>query len=155
MNKDDLEKKLENLSKRDLPPLQHHWQLKLAILSAKKSAWAALWLLLPAFLILSGALMESFLHLSIPPESWLKEYSPHWPAWLRMLIFLMTVIIFPLIAVLLNILSITWIQFDRSQKVLHISIRVRLVNILIIAIAGLLAILFIAHTIADFLAGAD
>lgn len=154
MNQDELEKKLENLSTPKMPSISHQWQLKLAILSAKKSAWAALWLMLAPFLILGSALLQSLLNISIPPWSWMQEYSPHWPLWVRFGIFVTVVMIFPLLAVLLNVLSIIWLQYDRTQRVLHISIRLRLVNIIIILVAGLLALLFIGHTIADYLAGA-
>ena len=155
MNEEDLERKLEGLITPELPPLKHQWPLKLAILSSKQSARAALWLLLPPFLLLGSALLQAIFHVSVPPWSWLQKYSPSWPLWLRMTIFLSVVIIFPLIAVVLNILSITWLQYDKKQKILHIAIRMRIINIIIILFAGLLALLFIGHLIADSLAGAD
>jgi hypothetical protein len=153
MNADDLEKKLEHLSTPQVPPMQHQWQLKFAILSAKKSAKAALWLMLIPVLMLGTGLLQSQYDILIPPWSWLVEYSPGWPVWIRFGVFAIVVIIIPLIAVLLNLLSIIWLEYDRPQKVLHISIRMRPLNLLIIAIAGLLALLFIGHTIADSVAG--
>lgn len=155
MNKDDLEKKLESLDKPQLPPLQHQWQVKLAILSAKKSAWAAVWLLLAPFLVFASAALHGLLKIPIPPFSWLEQYSPHWPVWLRMTVFMITVIVFPLVAVILNVLAITWIQYDREQKLLNISIRMKTINLIIIILAGLVALLFIGHSIADSIAGKE
>ncbi len=153
MNTDDLEKKLENLSTPEMPPMAHQWQLKLAILNAKKSARAALWLMLIPVIVLGSGMLHSVLNASIPPWSWMQEYLPQLPVWIRFGIFSMIVIIIPLIAVLLNLLSIIWLQYDKTKHILHISIRMRPVNIIIIVIAGLLALLFIGHTIADYLAG--
>ena len=150
MNKDDdLEKELENLRKPQLPELQHQGQLKLSILSAKISARASLWLLLIPFLIFISRVFQEILNVSIPPDSWLEIYSKQSPVWLRITVFITIVIVIPLIAVILNLLSIIWIQYDRKQKVLNISIRIRTINLIIIIVAGLVALLFIAVTITD------
>ena len=145
MNKDDLEKKLERLSKPQLPQLQHQWQLKLSILSAKKSARASLWLLLIPFLIFIGRLLQDLFNIPMPPGSWFEAL----PSSLRITIFIIIVIVIPLTAVILNLLSITWLQYDREQEVLNISIRMRMINLIIIIVAGLVALLFIAVMITD------
>jgi hypothetical protein len=155
MNKDDLEKKLENLGRPQLPDLQHQWQLRLSILSAKRSAWAALWLLLAPLLVFASGALYSLLKISVPPYAWLAEYSSQWPLWVRITVFMTTVIVLPSIAVILNLLAIVWIQYDREQKVLNISIRMKTINLIIIIVAGLIALLFIGHSIADYIAGAD
>ena len=148
MNEDDLKKKLENLSKPQLPQLQHQWQLKLTILSAKKSARASLWLLLIPFLFFIGRVLQDILNVPIPPDS------TQWPVWLRITVFLTILILIPLIAVILNLLSIIWLHYDREQKVLNISIRIRTINLIIIIVSGLVALLFIATTITDSVTGA-
>jgi hypothetical protein len=145
MNKDDFEKKLENLSKPQLPQTHHQQQLKLSILSAKKSARASLWLLLIPFLIFIGRLLQDIFNIPIPPGSWLQAL----PSSLRITIFIIIVIVIPLTTVILNLLSITWLQYDREQEVLNISIRMRMINLIIIIVAGLVALLFIAVMITD------
>lgn len=155
MDNDDLKKRLESLDKPQLTELRHQLQLRLAILSAKKSAWAALWLLLAPFVVFASAALHSLLKVPIPPDSWLEQYGSHWPLWLRVTVFMSTVIVFPSIAVILNVLAITWIRYDREQKVLNISIKMKTINLVIIIIAGIIALLFIGHSIADYLAGAD
>ena len=147
MDKNELEKKLENLSVPQLPQLEHQQQLKLSIMSAKKSARASLWLLLIPFLFFVSAFLRQ-LNISIP-GSLLDEYSLHWSSWLRILVFAVIIIGFPLIAVILNLLSIIWLQYDREQKVLNISIRMRTVNLVIIVVAGLVALLFTIVMIMD------
>ena len=149
MNKKDLEEKLETISIPQLPQLQHQQQLKLSVLSAKKSARAAVWLLLIPFLFFLTALLRQLLNISIPPDSWLEEYSLHMPSWLRIMVFIIIVIVFPLVAGILNLLSIVWLQYDREGKVLNISIRLRTINIIIIIVAGLVALLFTVVMITD------
>jgi hypothetical protein len=77
------------------------------------------------------------------------------PLNLRIAIFVTTVMVFPLIAVILNILAITWLQYDKQQKILNICIRIKTMNLIIIIVSGLLAFLFIGHAIADYIARAD
>lgn len=149
MKKDDLEKKLENLSIPQLPQLQHQQQLKLAILSSKKSAKAALWILLIPFLFIASAFLRQLLNVSIPPDSWLEEHRLQLPPWLRIAVFAAIVIVFPLIAVILNLLSVVWFQYEREQKLLHISIRMRTVNLIIIIVAGFVSLLFTVVMITD------
>src|SRR5882724_4626056 len=128
MESNELEKKLENISSPQLPPLQHQEKLKLSILSTKKSSRASLILLAFPFIIFLGGILQGAFNILLPPWSWMVKYSPLWPVWLRVLVYVMIVIVFPLAAAFINILSITWFEFDKKQKVLNISIRIRTVN---------------------------
>jgi hypothetical protein len=65
----------------------------------------------------------------------------------RITVFATVLIIIPITAVLINISGILWFQYNKTERVLHIAVRMRRVNIIIIAIAGLLALLFIGHAI--------
>jgi len=154
MKNDDVENKLQNLKVPEVQlPDEHQKELKLALLSAKQSAQVSVWLLCIPFSVLLGAIFDSVWNISIPPWSLLKTYGHFWPLWLRMSVFITTVMVLPLVALLLNILSIIWFQYNRTQKVLNISIRIKPINLVIIAVAGLLAFLFIGHAIADSIAG--
>lgn len=151
MNTDDLEKKLDSLNMPKVPAMQHQIPAKLAILNAKKSARATLWLMMIPVLMLGSALVQTWFHVNLPPWVWLQKNGQHWPTWIRFGIFALVVIVIPLVVVFLNLLSIIWLQYDRKQRVLHISVRIRLFNIIIIIIAGLFALLFIGHTIAEYM----
>ncbi len=154
MEKDNIKTRLENLNIPEVPPPIQQ-QLKLAIINSKKSLQISLWLLGIPFLVLFSAMLESFFHLLLPPWSWIKTYDHFWPVWLRVGIFTTTVIVLPSIAALLNLLSIVWFQYDRRQQVLHIAVRLKKANIIIMLIAGTLALLFIGHSIADNITGHD
>ena len=155
MESNELEKKLENISSPQLPSLQHQEKLKLSILSAKKSSKASLILLAFPFIVFLGGILESAFHILLPPWSWLVKYSPLWPVWLRILIFTMILIVFPLVAAFINILAITWFEYDKKQKVLNISIRIRTINMIIIIVTTIIALLFIGHSIAEWISGAE
>lgn len=151
--KNELETKLENLHLPEINSLQHQQQLRLTILNAQKSVKISLWLLFIPFIMLFGGFMQSVFHILIPPWSWLVKYSPLMPVWLRILIFTTVVIVLPIIAVLLNVLSILWLRYDKTEHVLHISIRMRKINVIIITVAGILALIFIGHSIAEWITG--
>ena len=153
MDKNDLEKKLEQLDSPKVPAL-HHRQLKLSILNAKKSARASLWLMSIPVVLLGTAILQTW-NILIPPWSWLVKYGPQMPEWLRMFIFISVTMVIPLIALVLNLLSILWLQYDREQHVLHVSIRMRTINVIFIAVTGLIALIFLGHTMADYLSGKD
>jgi hypothetical protein len=146
-----LETRLENLDLQQINALPHQQQLRLTILNAKKSGRVSLWLLFIPFIFLFGGLAQSVFHILIPPWSWLVVYSPLIPAWLKILIFAVVLIIIPAIAIFLNILSILWIHYDKAEHVLHISLRMRRTNVIIISVAGILALLFIGHSITEWI----
>lgn len=145
------EQQLENLNVPEANTLPHQRELKLTILKTKKSATISLWLLLLPLIVLLGAIMQSTFHIMLPPWSWLVKYSPLMPVWLRITVFATVLIIIPIAAVLINIFGILWFQYNKTERVLHIAVRMRRVNIIIIAIAGLLALLFIGHTITKWI----
>lgn len=153
MKPDDIDKKLKNLAVPSVPPPVNREQVKLAIISSKKSARISLWLLATPVLVLLGGVCESAFNVLLPPWSIIKTYGHFWPAWVRMLVFVTVLIVLPLSAALVNLLSVLWINYDRSQKVLNIAIRVKKINIIILFAAGLLALLFIGHAVGELMSG--
>lgn len=150
-NRSAFEQQLENLNVRDADTLPHQRELKLTILKTKKSATISLWLLILPLIILLGAIVQHAFHIMLPPWSWLVKYSPLMPVWLRLSVFAIILIIIPLIAALVNISGILWFKYNKAEHVLHIAVRMRRMNIIIIAVAGLLALLFVGHTIAEWI----
>lgn len=146
-----LKQQLENLDVPEVKPLHHQQQLKLTILNAKKSATISLWLLVVPFVVLFGGFMQSAFHIMLPPWSWLVKYSPLMPLWLRLGIFVSVVIILPLIAVFINVLGVLWFKYDKAEHVLQIAVRIRRTNVIIIAVAAILALLFIGHIITEWI----
>jgi len=151
MNSEELENKLKTMTKPEFSGERHQIKLKMALMSSKKSARISLWLLSIPFLFLLEGLIQAVWNISILPWSLLQKYSPAWPISLRITIFMLVLIVIPLVAAIFNFLSIFWFQYDKKHKVLHISIRIRLLNLILMIAAGLLAFLFIAHSMIDWL----
>jgi hypothetical protein len=147
--------KLENISMPQIPMLQYMENLKLTILSTKKSSKVSFRLLAFPLIILLEGICESVIHILLPPWGWLVKYSPVMPLWLRMLIYIMVLIVLPLTAVYLNILAVTWFKYDKEQTILNISIRLMTINLIIIIMTTIIALLFIGHTIAEWINGAS
>jgi uncharacterized membrane protein len=154
MESNELKRKLENISTPQVPSLHHKENLKLTILSTKKSSKVSFILLALPAIILLEAVCESVFHVLLPPWGWLVKYGSLMPLWLRMTIYITVLIIAPLTAAFLNILAVTWFKYDKEQKVLHISIKLKTLNIIIIVITTIIGLLFIGHTIAEWITGA-
>ncbi len=138
-----------------IPNIQHQEGLKLAIINSRTSARISLWLLsVPILILLSGA-SETLFHILIPPWSLLKTYGHFWPLWARQGVFVVSLIIIPLTAALLNLLSIVWFSYNRESQVLNVAIRMKRFNIILLLIGALIGMMFIGHIIADTLAGHD
>src|SRR5258706_4650979 len=104
MDTEDISNELENIDLPKMSPLQHQQQLKLAILNAKKSAFAGIWLLIIPVLVMVGALMKGAFHLSLPPWSWLVEHSHILPLWVRVTNFVYLTLAGPIHPVFFHIL---------------------------------------------------
>ncbi|HVX26364.1 MAG TPA: hypothetical protein VHB70_08490 [Parafilimonas sp.] len=150
-----LEEQLENMEVPGIKSAQHRQDLKLTIINTKKSARISLWLLLLPVLILLEGFIESAFHVFLPPWSWIIKYTPVMPVWLRVAIFTFVLILIPTIAVLINVLGILWFRYDKAEHVLHIAVRMRRINVIIIVVAGILALLFIGHSIAEWITNGE
>lgn len=151
MNNEELENKLFQMSKPQFSGTEHQENLKLAILSSKTSSKLSLWLLSLPFLVLIGALLETTSHIEIPPWSWIHHYGPTWPYAIRISVFLIIVIIIPFFVVLINLLSITWLQYNRDTKILNISIRIKPFKMILLLVGAIIGGLFTIHSIMEWL----
>lgn len=145
------ERQLEELDIPEVKILPHQRELKFAILNSKRSANISVWLLLVPFILLLGYIAQSAFHVMLPPWSWLVKYSPLMPVWLRISVFVTVVLIIPITAILINISGILWFQYNKAEHVLHLAVRVRRRNIIIITIAGILSLLFIGYTVTEWI----
>jgi hypothetical protein len=146
MEKDELERKLENLERPNVSSEAHKRQLKLTLLNARRTAWwGTLLVLLPALFLLSvflkyelalGFLFDPLDALIFAPirQSSYKLIEP-------LLLF-----VIPLIALVINIMAITHFSLDRTaaEVELVVSIRRKWFNWAVIAIsAGIVSVIFL------------
>lgn len=132
-----------------LPPEQE--RLKLTILNSKRSSVAgAILIILPGFLIFIVILQNIF---HIPPDitRWLAGRTYYVPLPLRAFLFFLFLVGFPFIAVILNLLAITYYKYNVLRKEVQITIRMKWPNILIAVAGAALASFYILHLLADTL----
>ena len=77
------------------------------------------------------------------PDARLEKFSQNWSSWLRIIVFAAIVIMLPLIAVILNFLSLMRLQNDKEQT------GIRLINFIVITVAGSMVLLFTIVMLAD------
>jgi hypothetical protein len=107
--------------------------------NSKKLTAASILLLLIPFLFFVSRFLQYSLHISVPPDTWLKKVSFNS---IRIALFASTLILLPLIAVILNLLSLNQLRNAERQAQMDMAAAVRLTNFIIIIIAGSVALLF-------------
>jgi hypothetical protein len=110
--------------------------------TARKFTSASLLILMIPFLFFVNRLLRQ-LSISVLPDAWLEKISQNWSSWLRIIVFAAIVIMLPLIAVILNLLSLIRLQNDKQQT------GIRLINFIVITVAGLMVLLFTIVMLAD------
>jgi hypothetical protein len=122
--------------------------LKVALFSARRSSRIGFLLVAFPGLVILLFLVQQLFHLSPGFTRWLDGGTTLSTPVRGVLVFIF-VVGFPLIAIVLNLLSICYFQYDRIKKEFHISFRLRWWNIIITLAGGALASFYILHLLAD------
>ena len=123
-------------------------QLKVALFSARRSSRIGILLIALPGLVILLFLVQQLFHLSPGFTRWL-DGGTTLPAPVRAVLVCIFLVGFPLIAIVLNLLSICYFRYDRVKKEFHISFRLRWWNIIITLAGGALASFYILHLLAD------
>jgi len=142
--------KMDNLKKPDFSSQYPDRNLKLAIISAKKSATMGLWFLaVPCYFLLMMLMKYYFkvnLHIidifedfvaSIDRSSGTKFITP--------LFF----IGLPIAGIVINLLSIMFFEYDKQKKQINISVKIKLLNILLVIISLAVVLIFMLYLITE------
>ena len=128
-------------------------RLKIFLVTAKRSSRIGLLLIgLPALLI-SLFIIQTLLHIKVGFIRWLGENASSLPMMARAVLIFVFLIGFPMIAMILNLLSLSHFQYDRLRREFRITFRIRWWNIVIALAGGALAAFYILHLLADTLLG--
>ena len=153
MTKEKLSNYLTDIPKPEAPATDNEKLVRLALLSARRSAMIGLVLIaLPGILILLLFLQNTF-HLFPGLTRWLAGSGSFLPFPARAVVVFIFLVGFPFVAVAVNLLSISWYRYYHFRRELVISIRMRWPNILIAIIGSALAAFYILHLLADTLLG--
>jgi hypothetical protein len=140
---------LKEIPKPVVPPAKEQEMLKLALLNARRSSVAGvLLIILPAGLI-GLFLLQNGLHLLPGVTKWLAGEGTFLPLPARAIAAFVFLVGFPMLAVILNLLAITWFRYDRVRKELTVSVRMRWINVVIVIAGGALASFYVLHLLAD------
>ena len=110
--------------------------------TAKKLTSVSLLILMIPFLCFVSRLSQQ-LSLPILSDDWVEKFSQNWSSPLRIILFAAIVILLPLIAVILNLLSLVRLKNNKEGT------SIRSVNFIVITVAGLMVLLFTIVMLAD------
>jgi hypothetical protein len=153
MDQEKLEEYLKTLPKPEpgLPPVQKI--LKLSLLSARRSSRIGFWLVALPGLVILLFMLQNIFHLGAGLTRWLGSKGPSLPSPARAVLVFIFLVGFPLIAVAINLLSLSYFQYDKTKREFTITFKIRWWNILITLIGGALAAFYTLHLLADTLLG--
>lgn len=148
MENDSFEKKLKEISIPDTGKINPPAELKMTLLSAKKTTAIGIWLIAIPVYFLFCVFMKYYLHInlhvfdiiidtmaSIDRQSGFHYLSP------------LLLVGLPLLNVLLNSLAITHFNYIKINKELSISIKIKWKNIFLITISLAIAGIFLLYAI--------
>jgi len=150
MEEKDLNKLLENMEQPKLDVHAHQDEFRLTLLNTKRSSMAGIILLILPFIFISGVVFNHYLGIQIPiignMYEWItdldREYGDHSALnWSVRLLLLFG----PLIAGAVNLMAITHIRWEKVQKELIISFKMRWQNLLIIGICFFIFSIFFTY----------
>jgi hypothetical protein len=146
MEKADFERKLEKMTKPEVRSNEHHLQLKLTLLNAKKSARIGVAFVILPCVFLFLIFLKYALHLQLSSftefEDWMSNKNNS--AFIKLLIPLL-LIGTPLIAFIINALSILHFDFNEPQKELLVTIKIKWFNIIILVISAAILLCFLLY----------
>jgi len=153
MTDEKLSDYLKDIPKPAPPPAKGQEMLRLTLMNARRSSVVgAILIILPGALILLFFLQNT-LHLFPGLTRWLAGAGTLLPLPARAIVAFLFLVGFPFVAVILNLLAITWFRYDRTRKELNITLRMRWVNVVIAVAGSALAAFYVLHLLADTILG--
>jgi len=126
--------------------------LRIFLMTARRSSRIGIFLIGMPSLLLALFIFQSLFHIRLGFIRWLGE-DFFLPSPLKAMMVFVFLVGFPMIAIVLNLLSLTHFQFDKARREFNIVFRIRWWNIVIVIAGGALASFYILHILADSLIG--
>ena len=143
MDEKELIKKLEGVERPELSSAAQQRQLKLFLVSAKRSSWIGILLIAAPCLFLFGVILKYWFRFSIPTLNWFEEEMVRIDHSFFRFVPPLILVAGPLVALALNLLAIMHFHFDRARRELQVTVKIRILNLLIAAVCFIiLAIIF-------------
>jgi hypothetical protein len=149
MDKDKLVNKLESLKCPDLQSPSHQRRLKLVLTNARRSSWIGLVFIAFPCLFMFGVLLKYGFRLDLPLFTALEGRMAQIDH--SALRFLSPLVLAgaPMAALILNLLAVMHFHFDRARSELQVSVKLRIINLGIIALCLLILAMLFVHAVAE------
>jgi hypothetical protein len=128
-------------------------KLKIFLVTARKSSRIGLLLIGLPSLLISLFILQALFHFKFGFIRWLGENTSSLPTPAKAVLIFVFLVGFPMIAMVLNLLSLSHFQFDERSREFRVTFRIRWWNIFIALAGGALATFYILHILADTLLG--
>ncbi len=151
---DKFEEYMDNLKKPTVDVTGHQREFRLTLLDTKKSAWIGVGLLIVPFLFLSGVILKHYLQLDVgiftSVYQWIGELDRKFgDRSLINWIFRILLLFGPMIAIVLNLWAILHVRYDKDQKEIVMSLKLKWLNLIILLISGLVFSVFFLYLLME------
>lgn len=147
---------MDKMEKLNVPAVTseiHKKQLKLTLLNTRKSAAFGVLLIVTPFLFLMGILFKYYLnwHSSIFTVfyEWLVNLDPDSDTSILSWLIRFLLLGGPALAVVLNLLALVHFQYDKQGKELLISIKIKWLNLAIVAVCTFFLLIFLFYLLLE------
>lgn len=151
MTESDLERQLRELSKPSVTAPELGRQLKLTLVDASLSSHIGAYLIAIPSLFLFAIIMHYGFGMPIPGLSSLESWMSRLDRETSSLRFLSPLVLAggPLLALALNLLAILHVEFDGRHRELLITLKLRVVNLVVAGASAAILGMLVAHIIAE------
>ncbi len=152
--KDKTEELMENLQQPVVDVSAHRREFRLTLLNTKRSAVFGIALLILPLLFLSGVVLKHYLHIDFGIFTsvyvWIGQADKKFGDKSVINWIVRGLLLFgPLVAIGINLLSIIHIRYERAQKEILMSIKLKWLNWLIIIFCSLIFFIFFMYLIVE------
>jgi hypothetical protein len=143
MNEKELTKQLEGMERPDVSSSLHQKQLKLVLLSARRSSWIGVVLIVAPCLFMFGVILKYGFRVDIPVFTALEETMATIDQTFLRFVPPLILVGGPLVGLAVNLLAVMNFQFDRPGRELQMTVKLKSVNLVVIGVClFILAMIF-------------
>jgi len=150
MEENEFIKKMDELKKPDFAGKEPNKKLKLAIINSKRSGALGVWFLLVPCYFLFMIVMKYYFNVNLHVIDIFEDFiasldkSP-----LTKFIAPLFFVGFPIAGIVMNLLSVMFFEYDKKQKQINMSIKLKPLNILIVIISVSVLSIFALYLITE------
>jgi hypothetical protein len=150
MEEKDFTKTLENLEKPEFKNIKPDKNLKLTIISSKKSAAIGFWLLVVPCYFLFMVFVKYFFNINLRVIDIFEDFVASFDkSPVTKFIAPLFFVGLPIAGIIINLLSIMFFEYDKEQKRINISIKLKPLNILLLIISLAVVSIFVIYLITE------